>query len=76
MWKYLSLWGEILARNVPPEIFCDLCGKALAVEIRTECQWEGSGGLCQSCAEEHECAEEMRLPVVNSPRTGVCSYTG
>ena len=67
---------EILARNDPPEIFCDECGKALAVEICTECQWEESGWLCQSCAEEHECDEEMRLPVVNSPRTGVCGYTG
>jgi hypothetical protein len=67
---------EILARNDPPEILCDVCGKALAVEICTECQWEDSGWLCQSCAEAHECDEEMRLPVVNSPRTGVCGYTG
>ena len=67
---------EILARNDPPEFLCEECGKAPAVEICTECQWEGSGWLCESCAEKHECDEEMRLPVVNSPRTGVCGYTG
>jgi len=67
---------EILSRNEAPEIPCDECGKALAVEICTECQWEGGGWLCQPCAESHECSEEMFLPVVNSPRTGVCGYTG
>jgi hypothetical protein len=67
---------EILARNDPPEILCNECGQALAVEICVECQAEGSGWLCESCAREHGCDEEMRLPVVNSPRTGVCGYTG
>ena len=67
---------EILSRNEAPEIPCDECGKAPAVQICTECQWEGGGWLCQSCAENHECSEEMFLPVVNSPRTGVCGYTG
>ena len=67
---------EILARNDPPEIACDECGEALAVEICTECQWDGEGWLCESCAEDHSCDEEMRLPVVNSPRTGVCGYAG
>ncbi|MFH1930858.1 MAG: hypothetical protein ABIN18_04610 [Pseudomonadota bacterium] len=66
----------ILSRNEAPEIPCDECGKAPAVQICTECQWEGGGWLCQSCAENHECSEEMFLPVVNSPRTGVCGYTG
>jgi hypothetical protein len=67
---------EILARNDPPEVPCGECGQAIAVEICIECQSEGSGWLCESCAEEHDCDEEMRLPVVNSPRTGVCGYTG
>ena len=67
---------EILSRNEGPEIPCDECGKALAVEICTECQWEGGGWLCPPCAESHECSEEMFLPVVNSPRTGVCGYAG
>ena len=67
---------EVLARNDPPEILCEECGKAPAIEICTECQWEGNGWLCASCAKEHKCDQEMRMPVVNSPRTGVCGYTG
>jgi hypothetical protein len=67
---------EILARNDPPEILCNKCGQALAVEICVECQSEDSGWLCESCAREHGWDEEMRLPVANSPRTGVCGYTG
>ncbi len=67
---------QILARNEAPEIVCDECENALAVQICTECQWNGSGWLCGACAEDHECGEEMMLPVVNSPRTGVCGYTG
>ena len=67
---------EILSRNEAPEIPCDECGKAPAVQICTECQWNEGGWLCEACAETHECHEDMRLPVVNSPRTGVCGYTG
>jgi hypothetical protein len=66
-----------LARNLPPEIFCDICGSPKrATRVCTECQWNGEGWLCGECAAKHECGEEMLLPVVNSPRTGVCGYTG
>lgn len=64
----------ILARNEPPPITCD-CGK-LATQVCTECLWEGEGWLCDECAAEHECGEEMLLPVVNSPRVGMCAYVG
>jgi hypothetical protein len=48
-------------RNLePPLISCEVCGKP-ATEV---------------CAGEHECGEEMLLPVVNSPRVGMCGYTG
>jgi len=67
---------QVLARNEAPSIPCDECGESSAVLICTECQWKGAGWLCQNCAEDHECDEEMFLPVVNSPRTGVCGYTG
>lgn len=68
---------EVLARNQAPEIPCDECGKGSAVNICPECQWEGEGWLCHSCAAKHQCGdEEYFLPVVNSPRTGVCGYTG
>lgn len=68
---------EILARNQQPEIACDSCGKALAVQICPECQWDDEGWLCKACAAKHECGDdEYFLPVVNSPRTGVCGYVG
>ncbi len=66
---------QIMARNNPPEILCQLCGKP-AVAICTQCVYEDEGWLCEEHAEEHECGEEMLLPVVNSPRVGVCGYTG
>jgi len=65
----------ILARNEPPSYPCMSCGKT-AAHICTECMWAGEGCLCEECAEEHECEEEMFLPIVNSPRVGVCGYTG
>lgn len=67
---------QLLARNDPPLIFCAVCGKKRAILICTQCQWSGKGWLCESCAPNHECDEEMFLPVVNSPRTGQCGYAG
>jgi len=66
---------KILARNDAPEIRCDKCGK-MATQVCTQCIYEGEGWLCDDCAEDHECGEEMMLPVVNSPRVGVCGYCG
>ncbi len=67
---------KILARNKMPDFKCK-CGQP-AKEICTECLWENEleAMLCKKCAKEHECDEEMFLPVVNSPRTGMCGYTG
>ena len=67
---------QIIARNAQPLIPCDECGAKPAVQICTECQWEDKGWLCEACSQAHGCDEEMFLPVVNSPRTGVCGYTG
>lgn len=67
---------RVLARNEPPSYTCMSCGK-MAAHVCTECLWSDSGGwLCNECVAEHECGEEMLLPVVNSPRVGVCAYTG
>jgi len=66
----------ILARNEPPQIVCKECGKP-ATEVCTECIYdEGGGWLCETCAGEHECGEDMLLPVANSPRVGMCGYAG
>jgi hypothetical protein len=66
---------KILARNEPPVIACDVCGKP-ATNICSECVYDEGGWLCDECAETHECGEDMLLPVVNSPRVGMCGYTG
>jgi hypothetical protein len=64
----------LLARNLPPDIRCQ-CGKP-AVWICSECAWDGNGWLCKACGKKHGCGDEMFLPVVNSPRVGVCAYSG
>lgn len=66
---------RLLARNVPPQFTCVGCG-APAAYFCTECQWDIDNPFyCKSCARGHE-HEEMLLPVTNSPRMGVCGYTG
>lgn len=67
---------ELLARNEAPQVACERCGNQPATQVCTECVCNGQGWLCESCAEDHECGTEMCLPVVNSPRVGVCGYTG
>lgn len=47
------------------EIICSLCGET----------------ICAKCSKEHSCAVEeednyMLMPLVNSPRAGVCGYEG
>lgn len=66
---------QVLARNTPPVILCEECGKP-ATNVCSQCIFDEKGWLCDDCAEDHECGEEMLLPVVNSPRVGMCAYTG
>lgn len=65
----------LLARNDPPDIRCVVCEQP-ATEVCSQCIWEGRGWLCEEHAKEHECGEDMLLPVVNSPRVGMCGYSG
>lgn len=61
---------RLLARNLPPQDNCQQCGQPAA--------WiDGESGnfYCATCADADE-EPEMLLPVVNSPRMGVCAYTG
>ena len=68
---------NILARNIAPEIMCDVCGKNLATHLCMECVYDDKGALCLSCAKKHPHNHyDMFMPIVNSPRTGVCGYTG
>ena len=67
---------RVTARNDPFVWPCDECGAA-ATLVCPFCLYDGTGLLCETHAESHEHArEEVYLPVVNSPRMGVCGYTG
>jgi hypothetical protein len=65
---------RILARNFPPDIRCGLCEQP-ATDICVECLGQKEETLCAKHAAKHK-HEDMLLPVVNSPRLGVCGYTG
>jgi hypothetical protein len=67
---------QVLSRNEQPLIPCDKCGENIATQICVECQWDEEGWLCDNCAPKHMCGDEYFLPVLNSPRTGVCGYDG
>ncbi len=66
---------QVLARNTPPVILCEVCGKA-ATNVCSQCIFDEEGWLCDDCAQDHACGEDMLLPVVNSPRIGMCAYAG
>ena len=68
--------ATLLARNAPPLIPCAECG-APATQVCTQCIYEGPDAwLCDAHADAHACGEDYFLPVVNSPRVGMCGYTG
>jgi len=65
----------VFARNIQPEIHCVHCGEP-AMHVCASCQWGGDGWLCDTCADKHPCGPDALLPAVNSPRVGICGYTG
>jgi hypothetical protein len=67
---------RLLARNEPLEWSCAQCA-APATTICPYCLDTDECLFCDTHAEAHEHAgEEVYLPVVNSPRMGVCAYAG
>jgi hypothetical protein len=66
----------LMARNSfePPP--CAECGQP-AQWVCAECAWEddSSAFFCEAHADEHE-HDDMLMAVVNSPRTGMCGYSG
>ncbi|MFB6262625.1 MAG: hypothetical protein ABEL76_03205 [Bradymonadaceae bacterium] len=64
-----------VARNLPPELPCEVCGDQ-ADEVCTACFHRGEGLVCSDHRDDHDCGHPMFLPAVNSPRMGVCGYTG
>ncbi|MDR1882289.1 MAG: hypothetical protein LBR26_05850 [Prevotella sp.] len=69
----------LLSRDEPLEWLCDSCQKLPATQICTA-EWNAESMFCDKCAKEHAktCSdfEDCALPVVNSPRMGICAYTG
>jgi len=71
----------LLSRNEPMEILCCICKKVPATQICTVCMYNKESVFCDQCAKKHEkkCedfADYASMPIVNSPRMGVCGYTG
>jgi len=62
---------RVLARNNSLEFICEEC-KDIATHICQRC-WKD---CCDNCLEQHECEDYYAMPIVNSPRTGVCGYMG
>ena len=80
MGTYESVRAEkqvcILARNEPMEVACISCNKPATI---VEAGWSGLNPercFCKRCAKSEIEDEGMSLPIVNSPRVGVCAYCG
>lgn len=70
---------KLIARNDPIVFTCQACKQAIATYICTICLYEKSrkgASLCENCTRRHKCGEDMVLPIINSPRSGECGYTG
>jgi hypothetical protein len=70
----------LMARNLMPEMFCKECNHPAAyicIECLNEADEAGTWFLCAEHAENHPHTEYGEpLPLVNSPRLGVCGYEG
>ncbi len=71
----------LLSRNEPLNILCGACKKQPAVNICTVCNYDEYSFFCERCSDKHaeECddfSDYANMPVVNSPRMGICGYTG
>ena len=71
---------RLLARNDPLDHRCAVCGKPATVVCPFCIYTEEPAWYCddEACREKHECedSEDAWLPVANSPRVGMCGYTG
>jgi hypothetical protein len=68
---------HLLSQNEAPVWDCEVCGEE-ASWVCTFCMYERENPFyCELHSEDHDCeAPEMILPVANSPRMGMCAYTG
>jgi hypothetical protein len=69
---------RLLARNNAPEWQCTEC-KEPATTFCPYCSYDSPAFFCKKHGKAHRCdngGSDMLMPVVNSPRMGVCGYTG
>ena len=70
----------LMARNEPPEVKCCKCDEPAAwLCMDMECQDKETYApllLCKKHAKPHKDNEHFLLPILNSPRTGMCGYEG
>jgi hypothetical protein len=71
----------LLSRNEPLEIYCNMCKEEPATVVCVIHNWDDDTLFCETCAKKHamQCPDfkdYSAMPVVNSPRYGVCGYTG
>jgi hypothetical protein len=67
---------EVIARNIQPVMLCNVCGKPATVVAGGYFNVEENAYCSKKCVKKSGEDIEMLLPVVNSPRVGVCAYTG
>jgi hypothetical protein len=65
----------ILARNDKPALQCSVC-KTEATLVCSCCIGSRKALMCKKCKKKHKCGEDILLPYVNSPRAGMCGFTG
>ena len=71
----------LMSRNEPLPILCHDCNQQPAETICSIHVYEGACMFCKSCVKKHakscdDFADYAEMPVVNSPRMGVCAYDG
>lgn len=68
---------RLLARNNPPVSACAVCGQPATLVCPFCLQERVDPFVCAQHRAQHRCGEDDAfLPVVNSPRMGVCGYMG
>ena len=71
----------LLSRNEPLAIMCGLCKTQPAVKMCGVHMYEEYAFYCKDCQKKHakvcpDFKDYAAMPVVNSPRMGVCAYDG
>ncbi len=72
---------KLLSRNEPLAIMCGMCKTQPAVKICSVHMYEEYAFYCKDCQKKHakvcpDFKDYAAMPVVNSPRMGVCAYEG